>query len=145
MAIRKATQQELQEILGYSREVFQESTMGLVEAAEIPEPLFSEGDGFYLVYSENNVIKGWIGMTSTWSPFGETMVGVITEVYVLPDYRRSGIARQLCIKGMNALQEQGHHKVQLNVFAGNDAKQLYHKLGFHEVSILMERRIGADI
>lgn len=145
MTIRKATYQENQEILTYAQEVFKESTMGLVENQELPlMSLFSEGDGYYLVYAENNVIKGWLGLTSTFNFYDGERVGMISEVYVIPEYRRKGIAKQLCIEGIKNLKEQGLHKVQLNVFAGNGAKQLYQQLGFQEVSVLMEKKMNLD-
>ena len=146
MTIRKATYQENQEILNFSQKVFKESTMGLVENQELPlmSP-FSEDDGYYLVYSENNVMKGWLGLASTFNFYDGERVGMISEVYVIPEYRRKGIARQLCIEGIKNLKERGHRKVHLNVFAGNGAKQLYQKLGFHEVSRLMEKNINLDI
>jgi ribosomal protein S18 acetylase RimI-like enzyme len=143
MTIRKATYQETQEILSYSQNVAKESTMGLVDAPLVFPT--SEDDGYYLVYSENNVIKGWIGIASTLNYYDGEIVGIISEVYVIPQYRRNGIARQLCIEGVNDLKERGHLKVQLNVFEGNGAKQLYQKLGFREVSILMEKNMSLDI
>lgn len=146
MTIKKATYQENQEILTYAQKVFKESTMGLVENQELPlMSSFSEGDGYYLVYSENNVMKGWLGLASTFNFYDGERVGMISEVYVIPEYRRKGIARQLCIEGIKNLKERGHRKVHLNVFVGNGAKQLYQKLGFHEVSRLMEKNINLDI
>ncbi|MEH7272702.1 GNAT family N-acetyltransferase [Neobacillus vireti] len=104
MTIRKATCQENQEILTYSKKVFEESTMGLLDGIENQEtPIgspFSGDDGYYLVYSENNVIKGWLGVASTFNYYNGEMVGFISEVYVIPEYRRKGIARQLCIEGL---------------------------------------------
>ena len=145
MTIRKATYQENQEILTYAQKVFKESTMGLVENQELPlMSSFSEDDGYYLVYSENNVMKGWLGLASTFNFYDGERVGMISEVYVIPEYRRKGIARQLCIEGIKNLKERGHRKVHLNVFAGNGAKQLYQKLGFQEVSILMVKNINMD-
>ncbi len=149
MTIRKATDQETQEILNFSLKVFKESTMGLVDLIENQEiPLMlsplSEGDGYYLVYSEDNMINGWLGVASTINYYDGEIVGYISEVYVLPEFRRKGIARQLCIEGIKRLKESGYHKVQLNVFAGNGAKQLYQKLGFHEVSTVMEKNITLD-
>jgi ribosomal protein S18 acetylase RimI-like enzyme len=145
MTISKATYQENQEILTYSQKVFKESTMGLVDNQELPlMSFFSEGDGYYLVFSENNVMRGWLGLTSTFNFYDGEMVGMISEVYVIPEYRRKGIAKQLCIEGIKNLKEQGLQKVQLNVFAGNGAKQLYQKLGFQEVSVLMEKKINLD-
>ena len=145
MTIKKATYQENQEILTYAQKVFKESTMGLVENQELPlMSSFSEDDGYYLVYSENNVMKGWLGLASTFNFYDGERVGMISEVYVIPEYRRKGIARQLCTEGIKNLKERGHHKVHLNVFAGNGAKQLYQKLGFEEVSILMVKNINMD-
>ena len=149
MTIRKASDQETQEILNFSLKVFKESTMGLVDLIENQEiPLMlsplSEGDGYYLVYSEDNMINGWLGVASTINYYDGEIVGYITEVYVLPEFRRKGIARQLCKEGIKRLKESGYHKVQLNVFAGNGAKQLYQKLGFHEVSTVMEKNITLD-
>ena len=89
-------------------------------------------------------MKGWLGLASTFNFYDGERVGMISEVYVIPEYRRKGIARQLCIEGIKNLKERGHHKVHLNVFAGNGAKQLYQKLGFQEASILMVKNINMD-
>ena len=39
------------------------------------------------------------------------------------------------------LRSEGYKKVQLNVYAGNHAKQLYEKLGFKDVSTLMTKNL----
>lgn len=117
--------------------------MGLIDLLENQEltlMAFLEDGGYYLVYSENNVLKGWIGIAGTWSHYNGERVGMISEVYVIPEFRRDGIGRQLCLEGINRLQEQGLNKVQLNVFAGNKARQLYQQLGFQEVTTLMEKK-----
>ena len=149
VTIRKAKYEETQEILKLSLKVFKDSTMGLIDVSETQEFIqmssFLEDGGYYIVYSDNNVIKGWLGIASTCSPYDGEKVGIITEVYVFPEYRRKGIARQLCLEGINRLQKQGHQKIQLNVFAGNFAKELYQKLGFQEVSTLMEKNMNLDI
>ncbi len=142
MTIRIATNQELEDIFSHAQKVFEESTMGLFDNQEpfLMSP-FMEEDGKYLVDTKDGVLKGWIGIASMFNHFGGERVGMIIEIYVIPEHRKQGIARQLCIEGVRYLKEQGHHKVQLNVFAGNNAKQLYQKLGFYEVSTLMEKRI----
>lgn len=142
LTIRIATNQELEDIFSHAQKVFEESTMGLFENQEpfLMSP-FMEEDGKYLVDTEDGVLKGWIGIASMFNHFGGERVGMIIEIYVIPEHRKQGIARQLCIEGVRYLKEQGLHKVQLNVFAGNNAKQLYQKLGFYGVSTLMEKRI----
>jgi len=116
--------------------------MGLFDTQEpfLISP-FMEEDGKYLVDTEDGVLKGWIGIASMFNHFGGERVGMIIEIYVIPEHRKQGIAQQLCMEGVRYLKERGHHKIQLNVFAGNNAKQLYQKLGFYEVSTLMEKRI----
>lgn len=142
LTIRIATNQELEDIFSHAHKVFEESTMGLFDNQEpfLMSP-FMEEDGNHLVYTEDGVLKGWIGIASMFNHFGGERVGMMIEIYVIPEYRRQGIARQLCMEGVRYLKERGHHKIQLNVFAGNWAKQLYQELGFYEVSTLMEKRI----
>ncbi|MEH6995148.1 GNAT family N-acetyltransferase, partial [Neobacillus drentensis] len=65
----------------------------------------------------------------------------INEMYVLPPYRKQGAAEKLCKAAFIQLRAEGHKKVQLNVYAGSDAKQLYEKLGFKDVSALMSKNL----
>lgn len=145
MTIRKATYNETQKILNHSLVVLKEATMGYVEpsrekARQLVSPFLSDG-GYYLVQIENNVIQGWIGVGGTMDYYSDQMVGIIPEVYVLPQFRKQGVAEKLCKEVFRQLKEEGYKKVQLNVFSGNHVKHLYQKLGFQEVSILMERNL----
>lgn len=146
MTIRKATDNEAQAILNQALDVLKEATMGYVvsnheRVMQMMSPFLSNG-GYYLVYFENNVVKGWIGIGSTIDYLSDEMVGIIPEIYVIPQYREQGIAEKLCTEALQELRKVGLKKVQLNVFTGNHAKQLYQKLGFQEVSTLMERNLG---
>ncbi|MFD1039964.1 GNAT family N-acetyltransferase [Virgibacillus byunsanensis] len=145
MKIREATINETNEILKYAQEVFKESTMGHMEpsldnALQLVSPFLSEG-GHYLVYLEGSKIKGWIGVGKTYDMYTDETIGIIPEVYVLPPFRKQGIAKKLCIEALNHFIENGYNKVQLYVFSGNHVKELYHKLGFQEISILMEKTL----
>ena len=149
MTIRKATYSETQKILNHSLDVLKEATMGYIEARreiaiQMVSPFLSDG-GHYLVYIENNVIQGWIGVGKTIDYYSEEMIGNIPEVYVLPQYRKQGVAEKLCEEALRQLKEKGYKKVQLNVFSGNHAKHLYQNLGFQEVSTLMEKKLDLDI
>lgn len=57
-------------------------------------------------------------------------IGIIPELYVKPQFRRQGIAKKLCKEAIKQINAEGLEKVQLNVFSGNQVKQLYEKLGF---------------
>src|SRR5699024_6747401 len=96
--------------------------------------------GYYLVYEENQVIKGWIGLGQSYNYFTDEMDGMILELYVLPKYRKKGIAKKLLNDACNRLKNDGFKKVQLNVYSGNPAKYLYERLGFYDVSIMMVKR-----
>ncbi|RYG71431.1 GNAT family N-acetyltransferase [Lentibacillus lipolyticus] len=97
--------------------------------------------GYYLVWEENNVIKGWIGVGKTIEqPLGRK-AGMIPELYVFPSYRREGIGQKLCKEACRRLKQEGCKVVQLNVFKGNRARQMYEKLGFNEVFTVMEKSL----
>ncbi|MCU9612346.1 GNAT family N-acetyltransferase [Caldibacillus lycopersici] len=145
MAIRKATNEETQTILNHALIVMKEATNGQVmlsweKAQEFIWP-FLENGGYYLVSTKNNVIQGWIAIGVSYDPYLDKMVGFINEIYVLPAYRKQGIAKELCKEARNRFRQLGYNQIQLNVFSGNPAKQLYKKLGFHEVMTLMQWNI----
>ena len=143
--IRRATYSETKEILTHSLEVIKEAARGYVEPSEekarqMLSPFLING-GYYLVYIEENSMKGWIGIDTIMDYYSDEMVGIIPEIYVFPPYRHQGIAGRLCQEGFKHLKEQGLTKVQLNVFEGNRAKDLYQNLGFKEVSTLMVKKL----
>lgn len=146
MTIRKATYRETASIVDQSLNVLIESTMGAVtprqdKALQMVSPFLSSG-GYYLVSVENNLVRGWIGVGGTIDPLTDEWIGIIPEIYVLPYYRKQGIAEKLCIEAFSVLEEKGYSKVQLQVFAGNHVKQLYQSLGFEEISTLMEKKLN---
>ncbi len=145
MTIRKATNDETQRIVNNSLEVLKEASMGYVipkweKALQMVSPFLSDG-GYYLVYIEKDDIQGWIAVGSITDHNTDRTVGFIPEVYVRPQYRKQGLARELCQEAIRRLKEEGYQKVQLNVFSGNHIKNLYQRLGFQEVSTLMERKL----
>jgi ribosomal protein S18 acetylase RimI-like enzyme len=145
MTIRKATYEETQNILNYHLQVLKEATMGYVKpsrekAIEMMTP-FLNGGGYYLVRVKNNVIQGWVGLGRIIDQNTDETVGFINEMYVLPAYRKQGTAEKLCKAAFIQLHAEGHKKVQLNVYAGNRAKQLYEKLGFTDISTLMTKNL----
>lgn len=145
MTIRKATYSETQKILNHSLKVLKEASMGYIEptqktALQMVSPFLVEG-GYYLVHVKNNVIQGWIGIGETLDYYTDEIVGFIPEIYVLPRYRKKGVAEKLCNEAFKHLKQEGYKKVQLNVFNGNSAKKLYQKLDFKEVTTLMERNL----
>lgn len=143
MTIRLATFEETQNILNYHMVVMKEATMGYVKPSrekvyQLMSP-FLNGGGYYLVRTKNNVIHGWVGLGRTVDQNTDELVGFINEMYVFPLYRKQGVAKKLCEAAFKQLKAEGYKKVQLNVYSGNHAKNLYQNLGFQEVSTMMTR------
>jgi ribosomal protein S18 acetylase RimI-like enzyme len=69
------------------------------------------------------------------------LTGVIYELYVLPGFRRLGVARSCAIQAIKELQAHAPSKIQLEVMEGNrDAEALWRSLGFEKVSERMVLR-----
>lgn len=146
--IRKAVSHEIEKILNYSPIVMKESTMGFIEGRkgltlQMMSQILVDG-GYYLVYVDNQVIKGWIGIGRSYNFYTEKMQGIILELYVLPQYRRKGIAEKLLKDASDRLRKTGLKKIQLNVYSGNSAKHLYEKFGFYDISTMMEKDLLVD-
>ena len=94
-------------------------------ASELTNPL-----SLWLVALDSDRVAGYVGSQSV---LGESDM---MNVAVHPDYRRQGIAEQLCLALVEALKEKGNHCLTLEVRASNDpAKALYEKLGFQQVGL----------
>ena len=94
-------------------------------ASELTNPL-----ALWLVALEGDRVAGYVGSQSV---MGESDM---MTVAVHPDYRRRGIAEQLCLGLVEALKERGNHCLTLEVRASNEpAKALYEKLGFVQVGL----------
>jgi len=61
--------------------------------------------------------------------------GWIYELYVLPEFRRQGVARICAVQAIHELEERAASKIELEVMEGNSpARRLWLSLGFHKVS-----------
>ena len=61
-------------------------------------------------------------------------IGIIEDLFVLPEWRRRGIARYLLHTALAYFQKQGIERVQLELWSANkNAWRLYQKFGFTEV------------
>ncbi len=63
------------------------------------------------------------------------LTGMIYELYILPEFRRRGLARQSAIQAILESQSNAPSKIQLEVMEGNEsAEALWRSLGFAKVS-----------
>jgi ribosomal protein S18 acetylase RimI-like enzyme len=68
-------------------------------------------------------------------PDEEKHWGVMDDVFVLPEWRRRGIARRLVGEGIRYLSEQGMEEVRLDVVQSNEpAISLYKSMGYETIS-----------
>src|SRR5690625_6173436 len=88
-----------------------EATMGQVEPTEEKAhqmiSSFLSGEGHYLVHADkDNILQGWIGIGKTLDFYTGEMVGIIPEIFVLPTYRKQGIAEKLCKQALSHLKQR---------------------------------------
>lgn len=94
------------------------------------EDLFRFGENYYLTAWDGEQIIGFIGLMAV---AGE---GDITNVAVLPSYRKQGIGDRLLSRMLALAKEHKITKIMLEVRASNEAAiHLYEKYGFEFLSI----------
>ncbi len=66
--------------------------------------------------------------------------GLIFDLYVRPEFRRRGLAKQLVHAISDALLESGAHRLRIVGLANNDAAlALYRGLGFSDYEVTLEK------
>lgn len=89
------------------------------------QDIFSYRDNYYMTAWEDGQIVGFIGLMAV---AGE---GDITNVAVLPSYRKRGIGDALVKSILSLAEEKNITKIMLEVRASNEAAiHLYEKYGF---------------
>jgi ribosomal protein S18 acetylase RimI-like enzyme len=69
--------------------------------------------------------------------------GYITDIYVVPDRRRSGLAQVLLQAAEDHLAPTGVSRVRINVLAANAmARRAYEKHGFEPYEVMYEKRLA---
>lgn len=68
--------------------------------------------------------------------------GYVSELTVLREYQKRGIGVALMSKVEEFVKSQGLDWMELNVSAGNKALDFYHKLGYKDDSVRMEKKLN---
>lgn len=142
MIFRKATFYEINELIRLSISLSNELSAGYVNenvpmTLEMVNRVYSNG-GYYIVVQTEMGIIGWILIGIDQNFYNNETVGFIYELYIFPVYRQQGIGKKLMKKAVSEFKHAGIKKIQLNVFAKNPARTMYEKMGFKEVTSLME-------
>ncbi len=88
--------------------------------------------------------EGIVGFNSLWITEGNTKenCGKICILYVLPEYRGQGIARQLKLEGEKWLKSRGIRRVVTEIDAKNDRMlKISRQAGFRIKSLVMEKKL----
>ncbi|WP_459501120.1 N-acetyltransferase family protein [Bacillus sp. C1] len=138
--IRKATEEEVQQILSFAAQSLFEGTketcqLSKEKAIEITQPLLEKG-AYYLVVKQENTLAGWILIGENTDYFSGEKLGFIYELYIFSKYRGRGLSRNLMKAAIDRLQEE-YREIRLNVFAGNFAQEMYKEFGFVERQVVM--------
>jgi ribosomal protein S18 acetylase RimI-like enzyme len=141
MDIRKPTDSEFKEIMKLSLQAMFEGTLGEVKPTgekikQLVEPLLKKGC-YYLIATEDAKLMGWILIGENKDQFTDKRIGFIYELFVLEEFRRKGVAKQLLSSAIDRLKQEGYPEVRLSVFVGNPAIKIYEKMGFHSRNITM--------
>jgi ribosomal protein S18 acetylase RimI-like enzyme len=93
---------------------------------------------FYLAHDGEEIIAAAGCLLSADHPYA----AILSPVCVAPDYRRKGIATELCHRLFDELQQYGVSDVYLGVSQGHPARNLYRRLGFSDCSgIVMQKTL----
>lgn len=146
LMIKKATKKEQEFILSKALDCALESIPNGKNITEEKVSMFImsvfRNGGYYLVHKDQfGKMTGWILVGRDFDYFSGDKIGFLFELYVMPKYRYKGIAKLLLNGAIDDLKNQGLYEVRLNVYAGNNAKSIYKKLGFKEVNTIMYKKV----
>ncbi len=92
-------------------------------------------DGF-MIAEENNKIAGFIAVDANWVNYKGEKILEIHELFVLPEFRRKGIASKLLNKALEYGIKKGLNKAELWVGKTNyRAINFYKQFGFEEIGV----------
>jgi GNAT superfamily N-acetyltransferase len=96
----------------------------------------NQGDGFYLVAWDDEEPIGHLHLALTEPP-------ELQDVFVRPEYRRSGVARALSEAAEREVEARGCRRLRLTVGVDNDAAQgLFSACGYRDTGTPPKRVIG---
>lgn len=121
---RMETTEEEQQYLEAERKIWPENAIGSERLHEYKsKPNWTAITAFV----EGEIV----GSAMAWEANSATKTGEIEDIFVMPEWRKKGIARQLLVKAIRHLQEAGLENAYLLVLTDNDsALNLYKSVGF---------------
>jgi len=111
------------------------------------QDLMKNPDNFFLVAEENmkiiGMITGHIGERDEAVIYSIELIGFVDEICVHPDYRNTGIGKQLLDNMLQALYDHGVDYIGVGVAFKNPAFHFYKSCGFSPEGMWMIQERGA--
>lgn len=136
VTIRKANRHDSDAIIGFQQKMAWETENLTLDRAVLDKGVAAvfenPGRGQYYVAENEGTVIASLLITYEWSDWRNSDVWWFQSVYVLPDYRRSGVFRQMYLYIKEEGEKQGIAGLRLYVESNNKrAMATYEALGMH--------------
>lgn len=106
-----------------------------------------KNNGKMFVVEMDNKIVGFAAATVQDNKKGdpcrkEMLTAYVTDIVTLKDYRKNGVGRELLKETEKYAIKMGAEYISLNVQIGNDALDFYHKEGYQERIVWMDKKLS---
>ena len=134
LQVRAARSEDLSSIVDANRRLASETEDLPLEPtvleAGVRKVLSDPAKGFYLIGTVDGVFAGQLMITYEWSDWRNGCIWWIQSVYVLPEFRRLGVFKQLYRRAEQMARDAGAVGLRLYVERHNSAAQeTYQRLG----------------
>ena len=111
------------------------------EAEELYEKIITQDGKIGFLAQTNEDIVGLVVIFKANISVHESQYWKVQSISVAPEYRTKGVGTMLMEHAMAYMKEQGGERVVLEVASDNPAVNFYEKLGFTDLSKLLERKL----
>jgi N-acetylglutamate synthase-like GNAT family acetyltransferase len=137
ISVRQATRNDIDIIVRFNSEMAHETENIILSQQILTKGVTAVFDdsakGFYIVAECDGTVVGQAMITYEWSDWRNAIVWWIQSVYILPDYRKSGVFRSIFEQIKSLAKESNACGLRLYVDRSNIiAKKAYKNLGMEE-------------
>ena len=143
MIIRRATGSDIDALIAFNQGIAMETESVALDGDTLRKGLHGllsqDRYGFYTVAEKEGQVVGSLMITYEWSDWRNGVIWWIQSVYVLPEYRRQGVFKELYEEARRrAKEDESVCGCRLYVETENQsAQQVYLKYGFVETGYLL--------
>lgn len=119
--------EELIDVLNAYKNFVGEQNFGEEELKRLKSAIIEERIIFYIAFDQGKII-GTCSISKAFSTFNSYSMGIFEDFYILPDYRRQGIARELVNNVFRDCRIRGIKSIWVGCC--DDYVKMYGSLGF---------------